>query len=84
MMPSSSPVQQRGHDPRVRRSPGAATAESRRHGDHTPLNALRVDTDGRAAGEAADLTAAAAKMARPGGVALVTAFGANAQRESSR
>jgi hypothetical protein len=28
--------------------------------DHTPLDALRIDTDGRAAGEAADLTAAAA------------------------
>jgi adenylylsulfate kinase-like enzyme len=29
--------------------------------DHTPLNALRVDTDGRTVDEAADLTAAAAK-----------------------
>jgi len=28
--------------------------------DHTPLAALRIDTDGRAAGEAADLTAATA------------------------
>jgi len=28
--------------------------------DHTPLDALRIDTDGRTAGEAADLTAAAA------------------------
>ena len=28
--------------------------------DHTPLDALRIDTDGRAAGEAADLTAATA------------------------
>lgn len=28
--------------------------------DHTPLDALRIDTGGRAAGEAADLTAATA------------------------